>query len=105
MASDNDSARYIVTFVDVAYYWPVQYPLTAYIQAGLDLARYDKLKEGSFAGEIFRLVGVVAFGPTLRQFERELRSSSWKTGNRLPSLAGISLNRRSRGRMEAHQAA
>ena len=60
----------------------------------------------------YRMVGVVAFGKGLRECERELRSvlEDWilmglRMGHRLPPLAGISLNRRSRGRMEAHQAA
>ncbi len=90
----------------------MQYPLTAYIEAALELARYDKLDDGSFAGEIPPLVGVIAFGRTLRECEHELRSvlEDWilvglRMGHRLPPLAGISLNRRSRGRMEAHQAA
>ena len=41
---------------------PMAFPLTAYIEAGLELAHYDKLEDGSFAGEIPRLKGVVAFG-------------------------------------------
>ena len=38
------------------------FPLTAYIEAALELALYDKLEDGSFAGEIPKLKGVVAFG-------------------------------------------
>jgi predicted RNase H-like HicB family nuclease len=90
----------------------MQYPLTAYIEAALDVARYDKLEDGSFAGEIPRLVGVVAFAPTLQECERQLRSvlEDWilvglRLGHRLPPLAGINLNRRGHARMEAHQAA
>ncbi len=41
------------------------FPLTAYIEAALELARYDKLGDGTFAGEIPKLPGVVAFGRTL----------------------------------------
>ena len=33
------------------------FPLTAYIEAALELARYDKLDDGSFAGEIPKLRG------------------------------------------------
>jgi predicted RNase H-like HicB family nuclease len=90
----------------------MQYPLTAYIGAALELARYDKLEDGSFVGEIPRLTGVIAFAPTLQECERELRSvlEDWilvglRLGHRLPPLAGINLNRRSHARREAHQAA
>jgi predicted RNase H-like HicB family nuclease len=90
----------------------MQYPLTAYIEAALDLAAYDKLEDGSFAGEIPPLAGVIAFAPSLRECERELRSvlEDWilvglRMGHRLPPLAGIRLNRGSRGRMEARQTA
>src|SRR5437870_470725 len=51
------------------------FPLTAYIEAALELARYDKLEDGSFAGEIPKLKGVIAFGTTLRRCEAELRST------------------------------
>jgi len=32
--------------------------LTAYIEAALELAHYDKLEDGTFAGEIPRLAGI-----------------------------------------------
>lgn len=51
------------------------FPLTTYIEAALELARYDKLEDGSFAGEIPKLKGVVAFGRSLRGCESELRST------------------------------
>jgi predicted RNase H-like HicB family nuclease len=76
------------------------FPLTTYLEAALELARYDKLEDGSFAGEIPRLKGVAAFGKTLRQCEAELRSSleDWvlvglRLGHKLPVLAGINLNK------------
>jgi predicted RNase H-like HicB family nuclease len=50
------------------------FPLTAYLRAAMELARCDKLEDGSFAGEIPKLAGVVAFGPTLKECERELRA-------------------------------
>ena len=31
------------------------FPITAYIEAALELAHYDKLEDGSFAGEIPKL--------------------------------------------------
>ena len=77
----------------------MMFPLSAYIEAALELARYDKLEDGSFAGEIPKLKGVAAFGRSLRECENELRSTleDWilvglKLGHRLPVLAGIDLN-------------
>ena len=40
----------------------MMFPFSAYIEAALELARYDKLEDGSFAGEIPKLKGVAAFG-------------------------------------------
>jgi predicted RNase H-like HicB family nuclease len=89
----------------------MRYALTAYIEAALELADYDKLEDGTFAGEIPRLHGVVAFADNLRQCEHELRSvlEDWillglRLGHRMPKLAGIDLNRR-HGRVETSQAA
>ena len=45
----------------------MQFPLTAYVEAALELASYDKLEDDSFAGEIPKLKGVIAFGRTLRE--------------------------------------
>ena len=88
------------------------FALTAYIETAMDLAGYDKLEDGSFAGEIPKLPGVIAFGKTLRECEQELRSTleDWilvglRLGHPLPKLAGIDLNQRAHGRMEAHQKA
>jgi predicted RNase H-like HicB family nuclease len=88
------------------------FPLSAYIEAALALARYDKLEDGSFAGEIPKLKGVVAFGSTLKGCENELRGTleDWlivglRLGHKIPVLAGIDLNRVKHGRMESHQAA
>jgi len=84
------------------------FPLTAYIEAALELARYDKLGDGSFAGEIPKLKGVAAFGDTLRECEDELRSTleDWilvglRLGHRLPVLAGIDLNKVPHGELAA----
>ena len=75
------------------------FPLRAYIEAGMETARYDKLADGSFSGEIPKLKGVIAFGTTLKECERELRSTleDWilfdlRLGHKLPVLAGIDLN-------------
>jgi predicted RNase H-like HicB family nuclease len=84
----------------------VTFPLTTYIEAALELARYDKLEDGSFSGEIPKLKGVIAFGESLRACEYELRSTleDWilvglRLGHKLPILAGIDLNRAKNGRL------
>lgn len=86
------------------------FPLSAYIEAALELASYEKLEDGTYAGEIPKLKGVAAFGKTLRECERGLRSTleDWlllglRMGHRIPKLAGIDLNA-PHGRLEAHQA-
>ena len=90
----------------------MQFPLTAYIEAALELARYDKLAEDSFAGEIPKLKGVIAFGKTLRECENELRSvlEDWilvglRLSHKLPVLAGIDLNKGTHGRLATTQKA
>ena len=77
----------------------MQFPLTAYIEAALELARYDKLEDNSFAGEIPRLKGVIAFGKTLRECESGLRSvlEDWilikaRHGDGFPVIAGVDIN-------------
>jgi len=82
------------------------FPITAHIEAALELARYDKLDDGSFAGEIHKLKGVAAFGRTLRECEAELRSvlEDWilvglRLGHNLPVLASIDLNKVQNGRV------
>lgn len=82
------------------------FPLTAYIEAALELARYDKLADGSFAGEIPKLKGVVAFSRSLRGCENELRATleDWilvglRIGHKLPVLGGIDLNKIPNGRV------
>ena len=86
------------------------FPLTAYIDAAMELARYDKLEDGTFAGEIPKLKGVIAFGSTLRNCERELRSTleDWivvgmRLGHKLPVLAGINLNKVTHVRLATSQ--
>ena len=88
------------------------FPLTAYIEAAMELASYDKLEDGSFAGEIPKLPGVLAFGKTLRGCENELRSTleDWilvglRLGHKLPKLAGIDLNTRGHGKLASNQKA
>ncbi len=88
------------------------FPLTAYIEAALELASFDKLEDGSFAGEITKLHGVIAFGKALRDCQNELRSTleDWivvglRLGHKLPVLAGIDLNKVKNGRMASAQKA
>jgi predicted RNase H-like HicB family nuclease len=88
------------------------FSLTAYIEAALEVASYDKLEDGTFAGEISKLPGVIAFGKTLRECEQELQSvlEDWilvglRLGHKLPKLAGIDLNQHAHGRMAPHQKA
>lgn len=73
--------------------------LTEYTESAIDMAVYDKLEDGTFAGRIPPCKGVVAFGSSLRECERELRSTleDWilvglKLKHHLPVLAGIDLN-------------
>lgn len=68
--------------------------MPAHIEAALEAAYYDKLEEGSFAGEIPNLKGVAALMKSLRECEAELRSTleDWilvdlKLGHPLPVLA------------------
>ena len=70
------------------------FPLTAYIEAALEVARYDKLEDGSFTGEIPKLKGGIAFSRTLRECENELRSTleDWilvglRLGHKLPLVS------------------
>jgi predicted RNase H-like HicB family nuclease len=72
------------------------FPLTAYIEAAMELAQYDKLEDGTFAAEIPTLEGVIAFARTLKECQLELRSTleDWiLTGlhlsHRLPVIPGI----------------
>jgi predicted RNase H-like HicB family nuclease len=76
------------------------YILTDYIDRAIGEAEYDKLEDNSFAGRIVSCKGVVAFGPTLKECEGELRSTleEWillglKLGHSLPVVDGIDLNK------------
>ena len=78
----------------------MKYVLSEYMNQAMDQAAYDKLEDGSFAGNIPCCKGVVAFGATLRECEAELRSilEDWilvglKLGHPLPPIAGIDLNK------------
>ena len=76
-----------------------EYILSDYLEQAMEVAAYDKLDDGTFAGRIPPCKGVLAFGTTLRECERLLRSTleDWlllglRLGHTLPVLAGINLN-------------
>jgi predicted RNase H-like HicB family nuclease len=77
----------------------IRFVLTDYVDGALDLAVYDKLEDGTFAGNVPDCPGAIAVGSTLRECENELRSTleDWivmglRPGHRLPIIAGIDLN-------------
>jgi predicted RNase H-like HicB family nuclease len=70
------------------------YILSEYIEQAMEQAEYDKLEENSFSGRIPSCKGVIAFGPTLKICQDELRSvlEDWilvgfKLGHSLPVIA------------------
>lgn len=74
--------------------------LTQHVEQAMAQATYDKLEDGTIGGRIPPCKGVVAFGPTLRECEEELRSTleDWtlvglKLGHPLPVIASIDLNK------------
>lgn len=76
-----------------------RFPLTDYLEHAMAQAVYEKLDDGSYAGRIPSCRGVVAFGPSLRACEIELRSTleEWivlglKLGHALPVIEDIDLN-------------
>lgn len=76
-----------------------RYLLSEYVERALEAAVYDKLEDATFAGRIPECPGVVAFAPSLRACEVELRSTleDWllvglKLGHPLPVLSDIDLN-------------
>jgi predicted RNase H-like HicB family nuclease len=88
------------------------FPLTAYIEAAMELAQYDKLEDGTFSAEIPKLPGVIAFAKTLKECEQELRSTveDWilvglRLGHKLPQLAGINLNKPNHAKLAPNQKA
>jgi len=75
--------------------------LIEYINKAMSKAVYDKLEDGSFSGRIPQCPGVVAFGETLYQCQKELESSleGWlmvkiRHGDKLPVLGRIDLNKK-----------
>ncbi|MDQ6785564.1 MAG: type II toxin-antitoxin system HicB family antitoxin [Acidobacteriota bacterium] len=84
-----------------------QYILSDYLENALAQAEYDKLEDNTFFGRIPSCKGVVAFGATLRECEKELRSTleDWvlvglKLGHSLPILNNLNLNGKPEYEME-----
>jgi predicted RNase H-like HicB family nuclease len=78
----------------------MKFILSEYIEEALSLAEFDKLEDNSYAGKIPTCKGVIAFGTTLRECEKELRSTleDWifvglKLNHVLPIINGIDLNK------------
>lgn len=77
-----------------------RYVLSDYVAEALAQAAFEKLEDGSYAGRIPSCVGVVAFGLSLRECEKELRSTleDWilvglQLKHPLPVIEGIDLNK------------
>lgn len=77
-----------------------RYVLTDYLAAALAEAAYDKLEDGTFSGRIPSCPGVIAFAPSLRECEDEVRSplEDWvlvglRLHHPLPIVGGIDLNK------------
>ena len=78
----------------------MKFILSEYIEEAMATAEFDKLEDGNFVGRIPLCKGVIAFGKTLRQCEKELRSilEDWillgfKLQHALPIINGINLNK------------
>jgi predicted RNase H-like HicB family nuclease len=72
--------------------------LTAYIQAGMDQAKYERLEDGTYYGDIPECPGVWADGATLEECRRTLQEvlEEWivlklRDGDELPVIAGLDL--------------
>lgn len=74
--------------------------LSDYINAAMSKAVYEKLEDGSYAGQIPECPGTITFNKTLFECEKELRSvlEGWiifkiRRGDKLPVINGIDLNK------------
>ena len=74
----------------------LKYIFTGYIESALFHAKYDKLEDGTYSGRIPLCKGVIAFGETLKECEKELQSTleDWilvglKLGHYIPSLRPV----------------
>ena len=53
----------------------LKYIFTGYIESALLHAEYEKLEDGTYSGRIPLCKGVIAFGKTLKECEKELQST------------------------------
>lgn len=74
--------------------------LIDYINKALSKAEYDKLEDGTFSGRIPQCQGVIAFGNTLFECQKELESvlEGWlivkiRHGDKLPTIDGFDINK------------
>ncbi len=74
--------------------------LIDYINKALSKAEYDKLEDGTFSGRIPQCPGVIAFGKTLFECQKELESvlEGWlivkiRHGDTLPVIDGFDINK------------
>lgn len=74
--------------------------LSEYINAAMSKAVYEKLEDGSYAGQIPECPGTIAFTKTLFECEKELRSvlEGWiifkiRHGDKLPVIDDVDLNK------------
>ena len=72
--------------------------ISDYLECAMESAQFDELG-GGFAGRVPACLGVVAFGDTLTECQRQLRSTleDWllvglRMGHRMPVLSGRDLN-------------
>ncbi len=77
-----------------------RYVLSEYVEHAMAQAVYDKLEDGTFSARIPACPGVIAFAPSLKESEEELRSTleDWilvglKFRHHLPVLGSIDLNK------------
>ena len=79
----------------------LKYIFTGYIESALLNAEYEKLEDGTYSGRIPLCQGVIAFGKTLKECEKELQSTleDWilvglKLGHDIPVIDDYDLNKR-----------
>ncbi len=77
-----------------------RYVLSEYVERAMAEAVYDKLEDGTFSARIPACPGVIAFAPSLKESEEELRSTleDWilvglKFRHPLPVIGTIDLNK------------
>lgn len=73
--------------------------ISEYIEKAMEKAFYEKLEDGTYSGEIQICQGTLAFGKTLYECQRELKSTleGWiivglRHGHELPVINDLDLN-------------